>query len=125
MNDTRFSSQWIVAQQGSGKTWLMLHMIARDLQTDCSIVVMDSKGDLTGVIRSLALGDRLIVFDPDHPFAINPFDVQKSDEVVSHLGYMLSGLLDTNITPKQRVFFDTLIPAILAFPEPSILLLWD
>ena len=41
---------------------------------------MDSKGELTSWLRSLALGDRLIVLDPDDPFAINPFDVKNPDE---------------------------------------------
>ena len=84
MNDpipiVRFSSHWIVAQQDSGKTYLLKSMICRDLQRDCSIVVMDSKGELTSWLRSLALGDRLIVLDPDDPFAINPFDVKNPDE---------------------------------------------
>ncbi len=123
--ETRFSSMWVVAQQGSGKTNLLTHMIGEDLKKDCSIIVMDSKGELTNAIRKLALGDRLIVLDPGVPFAINPFDVTKNDDVVSHLGYMLGGLLETNITPKQRTFFETVVQALLSFPDPTILLLWD
>jgi type IV secretory pathway VirB4 component len=118
--ETRFSSMWVCAQQGSGKTNLLLHMIAHDLQSDCSIVVMDSKGELTDAIRKLSLGDRLIVFDPDQPFAINPFDVSKSDEIVSHLGYMLSSLIDANISTRQRTFFETLVEALFQFPNPSL-----
>jgi hypothetical protein len=123
--ETRFSGHWIVAQQGMGKTNLLLHMLSSDLTRDASIVIMDSKGELTGPIRNLALGDRLIVVDPDEPFGINPFDVQKSDHVISQLGYMLSGLLETNITSKQRTFFESLVEALFAFPKPSIALLWD
>lgn len=125
MNKTRFSSHWVVAQQGSGKTELFKYMIGKDLQEQCSIIVMDSKGALTSAIRKLALGDRLIVFDPDEPFAINPFDVENSDEAASHIGYMLGGLLDTTITQKQRTFFDSLVPAVLAFPKPSLPFLFD
>jgi type IV secretory pathway VirB4 component len=122
---TRHSSHWIVGQHGSGKTHLLRYMLAADLHRDCSIVIMDSKGELTDAIRHLALGDRLIVFDPDEPFAINPFDTPNSQDVVSHLGYMLGGLLETNITPKQRTFFDSLVYALLSFPNPSIMLIWD
>ncbi|ANV99321.1 hypothetical protein [Bradyrhizobium icense] len=123
--DTRCSGQWVVAQQGSGKTNLLTHMVGQDLQRDCSVVILDSKGELTGAIRNLALGDRLIVVDPAEPVAINPFDVPKGDHVISQLAYMLSGLLETNITPKQRVFFETLAGAILEFPNPSLNLLWE
>lgn len=123
--ETRFSSQWIVAQQGKGKTNLLLHQIINDIEDGHSVIVMDSKGQLTDAIRVLALGDRLIVIDPDEPFAINPFDVKSSETAISHLGYMLSGLLETNITPKQRSFFESLVEILLYFPNPTLVLLWD
>jgi hypothetical protein len=123
--ETRFSGHWIVATPGTGKTNLLLHMVASDLKKDASVIIMDSKGELTQPVRELALGDRLIVVDPDKPFAINPFDVTKSEHVVSQLGYMLSGLLETNITAKQRTFFETIVAALLSFPNPSLPLLWD
>jgi type IV secretory pathway VirB4 component len=125
MTDTRFSGHWIVARQGMGKTTLLKQMFAKDAQTDCSIVILDSKGELSGPIRKLALGDRLVVIDPDDRIGINPFAATKSEHVISHLGYMLGGLLETNITPKQRTFFDTLVECLFAFPNPSIPLLWD
>jgi hypothetical protein len=122
----RFSSHWIVAQQDSGKTYLLMSMICRDLQRDCSLVVMDSKGQLTQWLRSLALGDRLIVLDPAEPFAINPFDVPDPGEAISHLSYMLSGLLETNVSSKQRTFFETLLQGLLQFPEtPTLRTVWD
>ena len=125
--ETKFSSHWIVGAHGTGKTNLLLHMLSSDLRKDASIIVMDSKGELTGAIRKLALGDRLIVVDPasDTPVAINPFDVVKSEHVTSQLGYMLAGLLETNITAKQRTFFETLVDALLYFQNPTIPLLWD
>jgi hypothetical protein len=96
--ETRFSSQWIVARQGAGKTNLLTWMIGQDLQRDCSIIVMDSKGQLTDAVRKLALGNRLIVIDPsEYTLALNPFDVSKGDHVTSQLGYMLSGLLETTL----------------------------
>jgi hypothetical protein len=125
--DNRFSGHWIVAQQGAGKSNLLLYLIGEDIKRgDCSVMVMDSKGELTQKIRSLDLGDRLIVIDPDYPVAINPFDVKsKNDHVISQLGYLLSGLLETNITPRQRIFFESLVDALLSFPNPSFMLLWD
>jgi len=123
--ESYFSGTWIVGMHGSGKTTLLLTMIAAKLKQNCSIVVMDSKGQLTDAVRRLDLGDRLIVVDPDIPMAINPFDVKGSQHVISQLGYMLGGLLETNITPKQRTFFETLVAALLHFPNPSLPLLWD
>ncbi|MGY3406131.1 hypothetical protein ACVWZV_002244 [Bradyrhizobium sp. GM5.1] len=124
--DTRCSGQWIVAGHGLGKTNLLTHMIGEDLQHGHSIIVMDSKGQLTAAFRDLNLGERLIVIDPEEvTFAINPFDTTRSDNVISQLGYMLGGLLETNITSKQRTFFDTLVSALLYFPNPTLPLLWD
>ena len=122
--ETRFSGHWIVAAHGTGKTNLLLDMLASDLQKDASIIVMDSKGDLTTPVRVLALGERLVVLDPHEPFALNPLDSPHKDieHAISHIEYVLSALLEARLTPMQKSFFDSLIRAlILAFPEPTLL----
>jgi len=126
--ETRFSGQWIVAAQGTGKTNLLLHMLASDLQKDASIIIMDSKGELTAPVRKLALVDRLIVLDPHEPFAINPLDTGDDDveNAISHIEYVLGALLEAKITPMQKSFFDSLLHAvILAFPNPSLTTIQD
>jgi hypothetical protein len=122
--ETRFSGHWIVAAQGTGKTNLLLHILASDLQKDASIIIMDSKGELTEPIRHLALGDRLIVIDPRQPIALNPLDMPHNDieHAISHIEYILGALLEAKITPMQQSFFHSLLNAVmLAFPEPTLL----
>ena len=39
---------------------------------------------------------------------------------------MLSGLLETNVSSKQRTFFETLVQGVLLFPEtPTLRTIWD
>jgi type IV secretory pathway VirB4 component len=121
--ETRFSGHWICAQQGTGKTNLLLHMIASDLEKDAAIIIMDAKGDLTTPVRNLALGDRLVVLDHRQPFAINPLDVPKTDvrRAVNHLEYIFGALLEANVTPMQKALLRTILRAvIIAFPNPNL-----
>src|SRR6266702_2532683 len=121
--ETRFSGHWIVAQQGKGKTNLLLHMLASDIQKDCSIIIMDSKGELTAPIRNLALyHDALIVLDPNQPFAINPLDVPKTDIIraINNLEYIFGAILEATATPMQKALLRTILRAvIIAFPNPT------
>ena len=103
-------------------------MLASDLQRDAAIILMDSKGELTAPIRNLALGDRLIVLDPEHPFAINPLDVPKTDvrRAVSMLEYIFSVLLEANVTPMQKALLRSILRAVvIAFPEPTLQTIQD
>src|SRR6266536_678594 len=121
--ETRFSSQWICAAHGTGKTNLLLHMLASDLKKDADIIIMDAKGDLTAPIRELALGTRLIVLDPHNPFAINPLDVPKTDvkRAVNHLEYIFGALLEANVTPKQKALLRSILRAVvIGFPNPTL-----
>src|SRR6202451_4259648 len=94
--ETIFSGHWIVAQQGMGKTNLLLHMLSSDLKQNASIIIMDSKGELTRPIRKLSLGERLIVLDPKQPFGINPLDASTPDltHTIEQLLYIFGVLLD-------------------------------
>jgi hypothetical protein len=124
--DTRCSGHWLVAQQGVGKTNALLCMIAEDLKKDASIIVIDPKGGpdgLTERIGKLALGKRLVVLDPDHPFAINPLDVDKTDvkRAINQIEYIFAVLLDAQVTPKQQSFLRALLRAlIIGFPNPNL-----
>lgn len=47
-----------------------------------SIIVLDSKGDLIGPIKELAVvKDRLVLIepDPDFPLALNPLDIPRAN----------------------------------------------
>src|SRR5262249_58641365 len=121
--ETRFSGQWIVAAQGTGKTNLLLHMLASDLKKDASIIIMDSKGDLSTPIRNLCLGNRLVLLDARQPFAINPLDVPRADpkRAVNHLEYIFGALLEANVTPMQKSLLRSILRAVvIGFPQPTL-----
>jgi hypothetical protein len=122
----RFSGHWVIAPPGRGKTTLLHSMLMEDFKKDAAIIVMDSKGDLIEPIRDLkALRDRYIIIDPDpeHPIAINPLDIPKTDVslAVSNLEYIFSSLLESKMTPLQTVLFRSVLRAlIIAFPNPTL-----
>jgi hypothetical protein len=122
--EARFSGTWIVAAQGTGKTNLLLHMLASDLKKDAAIITFDSKGDLTALIKNLFLpGERLVVLNPRQPFAINPLDAPKTDvkRAVNQLLYFFGTLAETKVTPTQEAFLRSILRAmVLAFQEPNL-----
>lgn len=121
--ETRYSGTWICGAQGSGKSTLMLTMLASDLQKDAAIIVCDPKGDLSGPIRELDLGHRLVVLSPSVPFAINPLSVPKTDvkRAVNQLEYVFGALLDATTTPKQKALLRTILRAVVTgFPDPTL-----
>jgi biotin carboxyl carrier protein len=121
--EIRFSGTWMVAQHGSGKTFALTQMSAKDLQRDASLICLDSKGQLTGAIRQWALGDRLVVLDPSEPFAICPFDVPRTDvsAAADQIQYIFSALMGTSITPMQQSLLRPIIRAlIIGHPAPTL-----
>lgn len=86
--ETRFEHQFILAPSGSGKTTLMMVQLLDDLakvaRGECSLIILDGKGDLIEHVPSLAmfgpggaLEGKLIYLEPDtlNPLALNFFDV--------------------------------------------------
>src|SRR5947207_2683371 len=123
MNPIRFSGHWLVAQQGSGKSFLLTRMIANDILEGNSVIVLDSKGDLTGAVRNWNIGEELVVLDPEEPFAICPFDVPKTNISLAadQIIYLFSALLDTAISPMQQSLLRPIIRAlIIGHPAPSM-----
>ena len=116
--EQRFSGHWIIAPPGRGKTTLLHSMFLDDLKRDASIIVMDSKGDLINPIKELqAVKDRLILIepDPDHPLALNPLDIPKTNvaHTVSLLEYIFSALLEAKMTALQMTLFRSVLPALV------------
>ena len=124
--ETRFAGHWIIAPPGRGKTTLLHTMFLNDLEEDASIIVIDSKGDLLDPIKNLAaLKDRLLLIepDPDLAFALNPFDVSRSNtmQAVTLVEYIMAGLLDAKFTALQSTLFRNVVPAIIeSFERPTL-----
>ena len=119
----RFSGHWIVAPPNRGKTNLLHTMFLEDAQKDASIIILDSKGDLSNPIRNLAeFKDRLVVLEPDehHPLALNPLDIGASTtHTIELLEYLFSALLDAKTTPLQATLFRSVLLLLKAVPNAS------
>lgn len=118
----RFEHTHVLAGTGHGKTQLLQHLIAGDLEralTDkLSIVVLDSHGDMlktllrTPYFKEGKLRDRLIYIDPteiDRPVGLNLFEAK--DEVG-----MTPAAREANVTASLELyeyFFDALLGAEL------------
>lgn len=99
----RFEHTHILGATGTGKTELLKQLIADDVETNASVIVMAPKGNL---IRTLARmttldADRLILIEPDAHVALNLFDL--GPEL---LIYVFESLLESEPTPKQKAFLN-------------------
>ena len=146
-DDVRFEHHWLVAGTGHGKTQTLQYMIAQDLQRvergEASIVVLDSQGDLIRKLSRLRtflpgepLADRLVYIDPDpdHPPALNLFDLssksgttlsareeQAQQTAVSDMyKYIFGALLGMELTGKMSTPFEFVAQLMTRIPDATI-----
>lgn len=145
---TRFQHHWIVAPPGTGKSTLMQHFIARDLELvangEASIVVMESNRDLIKAIEGLKvfapgapLDGKLLTIDAEDvewPIALNLFDVGLDrmagyspadrealhNAVLSLYDYIFSALLSAEMTSRQSTLFNFTIQLLLNIPSATL-----
>jgi hypothetical protein len=146
-DSVRFAHQWILAPQGAGKTQAIQFQFLSDLPKvasgEASIIVMDSQGDLIRNIAGLkcfaegeALENKLVLIEPDpeHPLALNIFDMGKerldqysvrdrerlTNSTLELLTYVIGGLSETEMTPKQQTLFRYVLRACMQIPDATI-----
>ena len=112
---TRFAGTWIVAPPGRGKTNLLHHLV-NEHRTDCSTIIMDSKGDLLNYYRGIK---NVVLIDP-RTVQINPLQLGSSTRSLEFLEYIFSALLDTAMTPLQKTLFRTILALLLKIPNATI-----
>jgi hypothetical protein len=115
---------WVLAGTGHGKTSLLKYMIAKQLEDDCTIIVMDSHSQLIEELARLDLPvDDVTYLSPHNNLGINLFDVDyknlRKDEgaitnAVELLEYVLGSLMDAELTSKQKVIFQFAIQLTIA-----------
>lgn len=143
----RLRHQWIIGGTGSGKTTLMSAMLLDDLQRvaagQASVVLMDSQNELIPDIARLQLfapgaplHGKLIYLepDPDHPLALNIFDMKPERLVglsnrermllergaIWMVEFFLSSLVKAEASAHQDTFLKYVIPALMAIPNATV-----
>ena len=134
----RFEHTHIVAGSGHGKTQTLQYLIARDLEEDCSIVVIDSQNQLINNIAHLDIPkERLVWLDPtdiEYPPALNLFDVgmerinayaplereRALNQIIELYDFVLGALLGSEMTSKQSVVFRYITRLMLHIPNATI-----
>lgn len=127
----RFEGTWIIAPPGRGKTTLLSALLIPDLikvsEGGASVVILDSKGDLSEHLRqyegfdaSHKLHDRLVLIEPSENLALNPLDLGASyAHTIDLVEYILTQFLDAGTTAKQGGVLRRCIIGVQAIPGAS------
>jgi hypothetical protein len=114
---------WITGGTGTGKSTLATHYINGLVRSDYPVVLLDPHGALAmDVIELISLTyperiDDIVLVDlkdEDHVAAINPLDIQTTDDIddaVSQVIAMLSSF-DTSATPRGVVYAELMLSAM-------------
>jgi len=141
----RFMHEWVIAPSGSGKTQLLQSQIVEDLDRvqkgEASIIIIDSQGmDRGKLLSNVAnlklfapgqpLEGKLVLLgpDPDHPLALNIFDMGQynsnlsaRDRQILHaaslqmITFCLAGTTD-----QQRDMIEYLVQLAMVVPGANI-----
>jgi hypothetical protein len=113
-----FEHMHIVGGSGSGKTqWLAQHIL-RTIETQASIVVVDSQGDLIPRLQTLkSIQDRVLYINPRQPPSIHLF----GEGSIEIFDYLFSGIIGADLTAKQSVFFRMMARLLQSIPGATIL----
>lgn len=125
----RASHTLILAGSGAGKTTLFKHMIARLLQENCCVVVMDSQTQLIEELAHIKLDDEEVTWiSPEHRLALNPFDVDEDDlkdeavinNKISLLEFVVEHLIKAEMTPRQKNLFYHCCQLVFTIPDANV-----
>lgn len=143
-DETRFQHTFIVGPTGTGKTNLLHHFLERDFaraqKGECSVIVMDSTGDLLPELTRLeqfAIRDgesRLVLADTNDdafPLALSLFDLglkKVSSEnraafrnsATSLIAYLFRALLDMELTGHQTTALSFAIEVLVEVPSANL-----
>jgi hypothetical protein len=139
-DESRFEHMQIVAGSGHGKTQLLQHLIAHDLERadSPSLIVIDSQGEMLRKIQRLAIfggnSDRLIIIDPEqYSPALNMFDTtngrasryselhreQLQAGIVELYNYIFASIA-AEMTSRQSTAFAFVSRLLLTIPGATI-----
>lgn len=113
----RYEGTWIIAPPGRGKTNLLWQLVDRDLQTDeKTIILMDSKGTFIKEFRDYP---GAVVLTKDN-IRVNPFSFGTDVLSVEFAEYLLSTLVNVEMTQLQRTMFSSVVEVLLHVPNATL-----
>ncbi|MDJ0613248.1 MAG: type IV secretion system DNA-binding domain-containing protein [Rhizobiaceae bacterium] len=127
--ENRAAHTLILAGSGAGKTTLFKHMIAKLLEEDCCVVVMDSQTQLIEELAHLELKEEDVTWiSPEHQLALNPFDCDPADlkdeaiinNKVSLMKFVVEHLIEAEMTSKQDTLFHHCCHLVFAIPNANV-----
>jgi hypothetical protein len=128
--ELRTSHHHILAGSGTGKTQLLYAMVADDLKTDTSIVVIDSQRDTIETIAARVPPERLIILDPVKcPPALNIFanrvETEQGRADALDLYEYIFASLEAKLTAKQSLVYRFLSRLCMAVPGATLATMRD
>ena len=125
----RASHTLILAGSGAGKTTLFKHMIAKLLEEDCCVIVMDSQTQLIEELAGIDVDlDDITWVSPEHKLALNPLKADPAeleDEAainnrVSLLKFVVEHLIKAEMTSKQDTLFHHCCQLVFSIPNANV-----
>lgn len=123
----------ILGGSGSGKTSLIQYMISKDLEEDCTVIVIDSQRQMIPKLVNLDVPIEDVTYiSPHHSLGINLFDVgynelrqdrdgeRLTNTLVELLEFVLGSLIEAELTSKQQLVFQYAIQLTIAVPKANI-----
>lgn len=120
---------YIAGASGTGKSTLLLNMIAQDIAAGHGVGVLDPHGDLIKAVLQHVPGDRVsdvVLFDPsdeEHPFALNILEAKESerDRIVSETLMALERYFPASWGPRlERILTFTIHTVLEAIPGATL-----
>ena len=136
----RMTHTYILGASGSGKTNLIEHIIAADIEeAESCVVVIDSQVQLIPKLAGLDLTfDDVTYITPEWSLALNLFDVGYADlknsgiegeqiinKTVGLISFVMEGMMGTELTNPQKTIFQYAIQLVISIPGGNIFTFMD
>ena len=122
-----FRHTHILGPTGVGKSTLMQHLIAADIEAGCSVVLIDPKGDLATDVLARIPERRwayVVVIDPTrpNPFGINPLatDPDRRGLVADGLLALVKGLFPAAFGPRTADVLHASLLTLMQAPDATL-----
>lgn len=144
-HDVRRKHTQIIGATGAGKTTLLLQLIAEDVKSGASVIVLDSSNDFINTLMqsSIIPPERLRIIDPRdsvyYPLSLNMFDVPHAElsklkkdvyiarmnNTISLLTFLFKSIMDEDMSGHQDGFLRYCCTLMIRIPGSTVLTLID